>query len=147
MKMIRLLLSSALLATVLVQGCAVASELERNRELWDSQNIADSEYRLQLACFCPPDVTSEVMVTVSSGETMKVTYTDGVPVTSPTFEKFNTVDKLFDYIDNAYEEGAFEVRVTYDEDLGIPMDVHVDFIENAVDEELGFTVSGFRPGE
>ncbi len=42
-------------------------ELTKHRCIWESQGVIDYQYRLQVLCFRPPEVTNPVIVGVSSG--------------------------------------------------------------------------------
>jgi hypothetical protein len=51
------------------------------------------------------------------------------------------VDGLFDVLRDAMNEGAHEIRVTYNPANGVPIDFWIDYSENTADEELGFIVT------
>jgi len=60
------------------------------------------------------------------------------------FNRFDTADKLFEVIRDAYDRKADTISVAYDASSGIPISVTIDYLKNAVDEELAFTVGKFE---
>ncbi|HSB03196.1 MAG TPA: DUF6174 domain-containing protein, partial [Anaerolineales bacterium] len=70
------------------------------------------------------------------------------------FEKYATIDKIFAGIERDFQDTAAtgdpdprkadEVLVEYDETYGFPTKVNIDFIKNAVDDELALTISNFE---
>jgi hypothetical protein len=47
---------------------------------------------------------------------------------------------LFAIIEDALDEDAHSVEVIYDQSTGVPLEIRIDYIELAIDEELGFDV-------
>ncbi len=110
----------AFLACVLISGAFACDDpidparetLDANRQLWRSQEIVSYRYEYRLNCFCGGPGSEPVAIEVGDGEVVRVTLT-------LTSEEVPT-SQLSDY----------------------PTDVFIDFIENAIDEELGFIASG-----
>ena len=65
----------------------------------------------------------------------------GEPVPEDNASGFPTVEGLFERLVSAMEDGAHRVDVTYDPDLGMPLEFWIDHRENVADDELGMTVS------
>jgi hypothetical protein len=135
------------LATV-TSGCSdvtgLERELEANRKLWESKGPASYVFDYRVVCYCPPQVTRAVTITVENGEVVGVTYVDsGEPVDLYEPGDYPTVDDLFDEIESALAQGPHWVRAEYDTPLGYPTDVFIDFEENVADEERGFVVDRF----
>ena len=68
--------------------------------------------------------------------TSRVYADDGTPVPAQHAESFPTVDGLFQLILDAIEDDADEIDVVYDPDTGVPLEIAIDFIEMAADDEL-----------
>ena len=68
-------------------------------------------------------------------------YGDGRPVNAVAVGWFPSVDGLFAVLLEAFDEDAHEIRVTYDPQLGVPINFLIDYSQNTIDEELGFTVT------
>lgn len=139
----------ALLALAAVaSGCSdltgLERELEANRELWESEGPASYVFDYRVVCYCPPEITRAVTITVDDGEVVGATYVDsGEPVDPFSPGDYPTVGDLFDEIESALAEDPYSIRAEYDPQLGYPTDVFVDFEENTADEEWGFVVNRF----
>jgi hypothetical protein len=59
------------------------------------------------------------------------------------FQRYDTVEELFGVLEQAFDNGADKVDATYDATLGVPIDVDIDPMRDAIDEEHGFVVEGF----
>jgi hypothetical protein len=67
----------------------------------------------------------------------------GEPVTEP-LATYPTVEELFAEVEDAIRREAFRLQAAYDDELGYPTNVSIDFLEYAVDEEMAFVVSNFE---
>ena len=127
-------------------GCRneVKDELKKHRRIWENEVVRDYQYRLQVLCFCPPDVTNPVIVEVKNGVTFSVIYAGtGLPVGNTNFVRYDTIDEMFQVIEDAINQGADEIKVEYNADLGYPTRIDIDFIKMAVDDEITYTISNF----
>lgn len=119
------------------------NELSAARDLWVQSSSDGYSYEFRRSCFCPPDYTSLIRIEVLGGVVNSAIYVDtGNPVTDPTIAL--TIAELFDEIQTAIDNEAFSIVATYDPVLGHPVSVSIDFIENAVDDEMAFSVSAFQ---
>lgn len=148
------LVSLLTVASILAASCSIddfelikrRDDLDRNRELWLSQKPADYRYRLQVSCFCPPNMTQPVIVEVRSGKTVSIVNAQsGTPVQNDFFNNLNTVDKLFDIIQGAITKKAAELTVTYDAQSGYPSHIYIDSIKQAIDDEITYDLTEFTP--
>ena len=57
---------------------------------------------------------------------------------------YATIDKLFSELEADLGGKAEEVTVTYDATYGFPTSVNIDFIKNAVDDELYLSAAKFE---
>ena len=60
------------------------------------------------------------------------------------FEKFATIDRIFAEIEADLAGAADQVTVTYDPTYGFPVDLTIDYVQEATDDELYITVSDFE---
>lgn len=117
-------------------------ELEAREALWDSVGPDSYEYGVERLCFCPVEYLGPARVRVEKGVVVERVYVEsGLAVPDDVAPSFPSVDGLFELLRSAYEEDAHEIRVTYDPVLGAPVDFWIDYIEMAVDEELGMRVT------
>lgn len=120
--------------------------LAENRARFRASVGSSYRYEYRNVCFCGPDTRLEVQVMVRNGMRTSVTsVADGTPVPAGRWEEFLTVEEVFDVIQGAFDAGAATVQVSYDEALGYPNDVFIDFDERIADEERGFTLARLSP--
>ena len=117
-------------------------DLQDARERWES--VGPRAYRTVVTrrCFCPPDAIGPVVVTVaSSGVTRSYQDRPADLIPAEMVEGFPTVEEAFDLIQEAFDRDAHEVEVRYDPDTGAPLDVYIDQIEHAIDEEMRYELT------
>lgn len=138
-----------LLTLVLISSCdsSATSELDSNKELWQSQNLTDYDFTLERQCFCPEDWRGPVVIQVRNGKAVAITYVStGEIAGAEKFEDVDTIEELFDVIRDAYEgkntfdEKAETVNVSYHPEMGYPLTIFIDVSTNIADEEQGYTV-------
>ena len=136
-------LGCGLAVAISLTGCGPeAMTLARQRALWEAHEPASYTYTLRINCFCPPEYTGPVRVEVLNGEPVSVTYIEDGEATAPDmFARYDTLDKIFDLIADACARGAYEISAEYDPEFGYPTSVYIDYLEYAIDEELGVVVS------
>lgn len=141
-------LGMALLALTAV-GCGNVFEPEQDeheaaRARWALANAADYVFEFRRSCFCAPDFVRPVRIEVLDGVVSSAVYVDNEePIASP-LTSVPTIEDLFDEIRDALNGMAFSVTADYDADLGYPIGVSIDHIENAIDDEMAFNVSLFQ---
>lgn len=129
---------------------------ERAEALWLETRPVEYEARQSRICECLPAATGPVrlQVTRSAGseaptdtETlMGGTYTQsGEPVPAQFLQHFLTAQELFDLVREGVEERAFSVEATFDQELGYPRSVSVDWDEQIADEESIYQMELVEP--
>ncbi|HET9332702.1 MAG TPA: DUF6174 domain-containing protein [Gemmatimonadota bacterium] len=120
---------------------ALRAELRVRRERWAGQRILDYQLTLSRSCFCSPEGAGLVVLTVLEGEPAEWQYfLSGDPIAPEWRAFFPTVEGLFDFVEDAIDRGAESIEVRYDEDLGLPTTIRVDYRLAAVDEEIAYEV-------
>jgi len=146
-----LALAAGLALASVVPGCVTspdeAGDLAGQRRKWASHNIRDYTVQSKLGCFCIPDATEPVTLTVRGGALTAVTrVSDGAPVDRSRWTGvYFTVDEMFALIADARSRGAFQVRVSYDPALGYPTQVYLDQAAGIADDERTLDLSGLTP--
>ncbi len=74
-----------------------------------------------------------------------MSFPDGEPPESYDLAEYPTIPDLFADVEASLARKPFSVRVEYDAELGYPREFFADFVENAVDEELGFLATDLTP--
>ena len=138
-----------IILAVLLAACTQAkasSELEQNRALWEQQDASNYRYELAIVCFCPYGGQMPLSIVVRDGEVASLTTADGSDP-GPSLEYFSqadTIDELFDIIESAQADGADEIKVQYDPDYGYPVSIDIDYIKEAVDDEISYQVANLE---
>jgi hypothetical protein len=123
----------------------VQSQLDANRELWESSGLASYEIEYRRICFCPENITSPVVVVVSNGVIDSRHYSEtGEEVDEAVRDLFPDVSGMFDIVQDAIDQQASQVTVTYDSQLGYPVNIRVDYNTMMADEELEFAVISLK---
>lgn len=135
----RALVLIGLLAAV-TSGCSVLgidsgteADLKDERRAWVAQNNRNYTYEYERLCFCGE--VRPVIITVQNDVVSSVVIKEtGAPVTQFP-ETYMTITKLYDYLIDAADR-ADEMDVRFDESKHIPIFADIDFVKNAIDDEL-----------
>jgi hypothetical protein len=121
------------------------TEVEVQRELWESRGVANYRYTLQRTVFSGPQYTDAVVVEVRNGLVVSRTYAgSGAPVTVPDAAAWwPAIDGLFDIIEDARAAGAAVAQATYDPVYGFPTWGTFDGNPGLADDEHSFTAGSF----
>ena len=138
---------------VVAGGCTVIGidqygaereKLEDARRLWQAQGWDSYAFTLQRLCFCAGG-TDPAEVVVRNNERVSVTdIGTGEPIPAEFVQYYLTVPELFDFIEDAIDREAHEIDVSYDPSAGYPVAIQIDYIQNAIDEEMAFEASALR---
>ena len=150
MKKFLLLILALVLTACASNAAAGASEFSQNQEKWEDANITHYRFNLDMVCFCAFRDQMPLTIEVRDGQVVSITNNAGTEVldTDPSYEFFMpyaTIAQLFAELDANLNGNADEVTVKYDETYGFPTELNIDFVKEAVDDELYLTVSGFEP--
>ncbi len=119
--------------------------LRLNRNLWNRQNISSYKYTLSKSCFCTPEARGPVVILVRNGKTISITsVATGKPANPEFFQNYNTIPKLFDVIQDAIDRKASSLNVQYNQKLGYPTQINIDYNSQIADEELYLTIENFK---
>ena len=102
-----------------------------------------------VGCFCPfagAEVTYGVLNGQVVNETIKpaVDRPDEPDQISEFYQPYNTIEKVFGYVGKTLNE-ADETTIAYDSTYGFPTTVFVDWLKQAMDDEMYLTLSNFEP--
>jgi hypothetical protein len=143
----KLLLTFIVLA---LGACSMGNptEIERNRDKWRDANISHYRFDLNIGCFCVFSQDMPLVIEVMDGKVVSMEYQSGNAIDATnreSFDKFSTIDRIFSELEADLAGAADEVTVvTFDPTYGFPVDVTIDYVKEATDDELYLTVSGFE---
>jgi hypothetical protein len=135
------LVAAALLLLTLLAGCGgkTLAVLDANRARWEARGITTYEYIFLRTCFCGAESNQPLAVRVEGGIIVSVHRVDsGEAVEASQWGEIPTVDGMFDLVQELVSGGADAVRVVYDPELGYPAEVHVDYLRQAIDDEVSY---------
>ncbi len=137
------------ISVIVLSACSVfgSAELADAHSRWQAANILHYRYNLRVACFCAFTNKMPMTIEVQNDRVVSVHFNDGTLVSSEDqkmFERYLTIDKLFDFTGQSQKD-ADQIQVVYDATYGFPSSVQIDFIKQAMDDELSLFVSDFQP--
>ena len=116
-------------------------EVAENHARWQREGPTTYVYAVEHSCFCPIEAIGPVRVRVEGGSVASRTYAASGDTVGATFaEIFPTVEGLFDVLERAIDRDAADVQVTWDPETGAPLQLSIDYIADAVDEEEGYRI-------
>ena len=142
-------LSLIFVLAIALSACGNGTAFQKNLDKWEGQNINHYRFTLVVGCFCPfagAEVTYEVVNGQVVNESIKpaVDRPDELDRISEFYQSYNTIEKVFSYVGKSLNE-ADETTITYDPTYGFPTTVSVDWIKQAMDDEMYLTLSNFEP--
>ncbi len=142
-------LSLFFVLAIVLSACGSGTAFQQNLDKWEGQNINHYRFTLVVGCFCPfagAEVTYEVLNGQVVTESIKpaVDRPDEPDRISEFYQPYNTIEKVFGYVGKTLNE-ADETTIAYDPTYGFPTTVSVDWIKQAMDDEMYLTLSNFEP--
>jgi len=133
-------------AGALLSGCELFSSdkdglemVQINRIAWTQVRTPNYSYTHTRSCFCV--IAGTFRVVVRNGSVFSAADTlDSVPVPEEFLDVIPTVDGIFDILEAAYRDDADEIHVEYGK-YGVPAVIDIDYIKEAVDDELSLRAS------
>lgn len=149
MKKLLLILMTLVLAACTAIGNAMGSqsEIEQNKEKWQNANISHYRYHLFLSCFCVFNEDMPLIIEVQDGEVVSMELQSGKEIDAnllELFDKYATIDRIFAELEADLNGAADKVVVEYDPTYGFPTKADIDFVEEAIDDELYLSLSNFE---
>lgn len=138
--------TAILLALTVLAGCSTdpaAADLENAKATWQSRNVQNYEITVQRLCFCA--TIDPVRVRVEAGRVVSQTVVPtGQPLDPALAAAYPAVPGLFALVEDAYRR-AFKVGATFNREFGFPESATIDYVGNAIDDELTLRVTDFAP--
>lgn len=124
----------------------IARRLQAAETKWQETRPDAYTYTLQRGCFCMPEITKPMEISVNQDTISNVNVLpEGTPL-ADEFKNFAlTVDSLFQTIHEAIDQKAATLDVKYDQVYGFPTHIYIDRDKMMADEELSLDASDFTP--
>ena len=125
-------------------------ELDSHLSLWQQARLGDYTYEYNVLCECSDNFGQPIKVTVTNGEIESVVYAESgdppvVVLTHRGAPRYHTIDRLFDMIQDAINDEADQITVSYDSEFGYPTNIEIDSNVNATDDEYTLNATRFLP--
>jgi hypothetical protein len=123
------------------------SEIERNRQKWQDSAVLHYRFSLFVGCFCVFSQDMPLNIEVKDGKVVSMEYQSGKAIDEGSrdlFRRYEIIDQIFVELEKDLNGEADEVTVAYDSTYGFPAQVNIDFIKNAVDDEVTLNISAFE---
>lgn len=106
-------------------------------EQWASLALNSYDYEIQQRCYCLPEHTRSMRVSVRNGRIHKAVYLDNnVEVKPDIMESLRTIDQWFDYISDQKGKSLHVFNVQYHNDQGYPTKIETDIHSRVADDEV-----------
>jgi hypothetical protein len=114
------------------------------RSRWEAADVDDYTFVLRRNCFCAGGV-EPVRIVVRDGAAISYTVVaTGEPLPAEWREWYPTVTGLFEFLEDAVDRDAERIDVRYNDRLGYPVTIYVDYDERIADEEMGYAIEAFE---
>lgn len=135
---------------LILSACSLmpASEFNQNLAKWHQADLSHYQYDLVIGCFCPFSQDMPLTIEVKDEVVVSITRADGTLIDSSNmnyqyYVPYAILDGLFAELKTEMTE-ADEITVTYDPLYGFPVNVAIDRIKLAMDDELSLQVINFE---
>lgn len=141
----RTLFSSLIFCLLFLTGCELfQSNSGSHRDLWESKNITSYSFEYNRGCFCA--YRGPVVVVVKNSQITNILD----PTTNQPFSParsadwYETIDQIFDEIDELKAGKPQTLDVTYDPTYGFPNSINYNQSDMIADEEFNLTITNFK---
>ena len=116
--------------------------LAEHQAQWQAKAVDDYAFTIARQCFCPSN--DPIDITVVDG-VIASAQKGGQPVQQADLAGLPTsIGDLFAIV-AAEAVTAASIAVEWDPVFGFPASIQIDHVANAIDDEIGYTVTNFRP--
>ena len=117
------------------------NDFELSKNKLEALTVYSCSYTFQISCFCRREATLPKAVQVVNGKTVKV---DGVSYDQDEHWGVQTIDQLFDLIEEAEKDKVHRLEAEYEPDKGYSTSVYIDRELMMADEEIGYYVCDLK---
>ena len=117
----------------------VAAALAANQAKWNEAALTSYTFNQQRLCFCLVEFVQQVTVEVADDQIQSINYVESGEAVTDAFDFYLTVPGLFALIDDALKRNADNIDVEFDEVLGYPSRINIDYDFRIADEEVTYT--------
>ena len=135
---------------LMLTACSLGgSELLQNQNKWNTANIDHYRFKLHIGCFCVFGSQMPLTIEVKNGAVVSIAASNGKVISKTDsnydyFSRYATMNSIFIELNSDEVHKADKVAIQYDPTYGFPINASIDFIKNAVDDEISINVSDFE---
>ena len=111
------------------------------KRIWDRENPANYAVTVQRLCFCP-NVDLVRIVVQNRLVTSRTVVATQEPLAASLNDAYPDIPGLFAIVKDGYIR-ADAINASFDQQYGFPTDASIDYIKNAIDDELSLKVTNF----
>ena len=121
---------------------SVTIQSDSQFQKWKDLNISNYEFTLRVNCFCTLETVGPHNIVVRNNAIQTV---NGVNYDPSKHGSVKTIDQLFVVISENLAKKPFSKTLEYDTKYYFPSNIFFDLSEMIADEEIGYTVTQFKP--
>jgi hypothetical protein len=123
-------------------GDNLPDEFIASRQAWEASRITAYRFSLGQACLCPSDKSSNPIVVVRGGKVVSAHYSDGTLADQATLERLPSMSDIYAILESAYSRRLL-VKFRANVPHGDLTEVFIDYIKEAADDELSYSIRDF----
>jgi hypothetical protein len=137
--------SSLLLSACMAANTSLPLQADDEADnLWQKQGIVRYSYTVERACFCLPDYTRPMRVSIDGEKLVKAVYVDdGKPVPADIRSELKTMTQWLQHVEKLEAEKPHRLNVQLDAETGHLLRFDVDHHPRIADDELTVIISDF----
>ena len=119
------------------------TELNQNKTLWKKEKPSNYFFTVRPTCFCPD--TKKRLVTIKNNKIENVKYIpSNINLDAKALKQEKAISGYFDFIQDAINKDADNIKVTYNKTYGYPETISIDYNKKVVDEEISYEITHFN---
>ena len=100
--------------------------------------VSNYQFNFRWECYCSEEYVTPVNITVGENRIVAVDFV--VKHRVPFAIDYQTIEGLFDLLQEGIDKNAHSISAEYHSELGYPVKASIDYEEYSIDEELGFEI-------
>ena len=127
-------------------GCAsetkAPDDLVAAREQFSETLHGSYRFTWRRSCECSQESTALIRITVQNGQIIQALNVETEQaVSAEVLSSLKTIEGVFDMVEDAYNEDAASIHITYDPTQHFPASVSIDYDLNVADEEFSLQIT------
>ncbi len=151
---------SLLILMISVSACSMLNggdtDVTTNLEKWQNSKAENYTITIDRLCYCPQGFypANVVVEKDTVKHALNPDTNEPIPIDSLTnsnitvySELYPTVNELFEIIKDALQRDAEKLDVTYNDEIGYPEKIDIDYSRGVADDEITYIISDYAAGQ